>query len=160
MSKHVFDLQRFSDNGNSTLSLLFTEKKFECYMLEDEHRKVKVRGETRIDAGVYRLKARKVLTPLTKKYRKRYKWFKYHIEITGLPRHSSTYMHIGNYEKNTDGCPLFGDAPNNNQVKKGFLGSSTIAMKRFYEKWYPIIEDESNEVYINIMDENKIQFHK
>src|SRR5690606_2699229 len=79
-------LQRFSDNTDSTLGLMFKiigyEGKprlhFNSFVIEDEYREVKVKGETRIPAGRYELKIRKQDTPLTLKYRKRYpEWFQY-----------------------------------------------------------------------------------
>ena len=53
---------RFSSQADCTNGLLFEESemgmKFMCYTLEDEHRVLKVKGETRIPAGMYNLKFR------------------------------------------------------------------------------------------------------
>ena len=53
---------RFSSQADCTHGLLFEiseiGKRFLCYTLEDEHRVLKVRGETRIPAGVYNIKLR------------------------------------------------------------------------------------------------------
>ena len=54
---------RFSSEADSTHGLLFEHtgvgKKFLCYTLEDERRALKVRGETRVPAGTYKIELRK-----------------------------------------------------------------------------------------------------
>ena len=58
-----FEVLRFSSQNESSLGVLFdvTEgRKFLCFTLEDEARKVKVSGETRIPAGTYNLGLRTV----------------------------------------------------------------------------------------------------
>lgn len=151
-----FILQRYSDNTDSTLGLLFEKVDdrlvFQNYILEDEHRDQKVQGETRIDEGIYALKIQHIDTPLTERYRKRYPWFERHIEITGLPRHRSVYLHIGNHDGDTDGCPLFGDGVDNNMVTKGAVSYSTQAFKRWYERVYPHLKDGGNAI-LEIRDE-------
>jgi hypothetical protein len=153
-----FILQRYSPSDDSTLGLFFQKhdnKKltFENYMLEDEFRDVKVSGETRIDAGFYELKIQELETPLTMKYRKKYPWFENHIEITGLKRHKGVYLHVGNTDEDTDGCPLFGDVADNNQIGPGSVSQSTIAFKRWYEKVYPYLKS-GKKAFIEIRDEN------
>lgn len=154
-----FILQRYSDNSDSTLGLLFeklqSRLQFENYILEDEHRAKKVRGETRVDAGVWELKIQELVTPLTQKYRDKYPWFENHIEITGLPRHTSVYLHIGNDDDDTDGCPLFGDMVSNNTVDAGKVTYSTQAFKRWYLKVYPHLKS-GGKAFIDIRDEERL----
>jgi len=56
------EVLRFSSQVDSTSGLLFelTEigRKFLCYTLEDERRALKVRGETRVPAGTYKIELR------------------------------------------------------------------------------------------------------
>ena len=62
---------RYSSQKDSTLGMLFDVtkgRKFLCFTLEDEARRTKIKGETRIPAGTYKLKLRKD-KPL--------KWIKY-----------------------------------------------------------------------------------
>ena len=50
---------RYSSQKDSTLGMLFDVtkgRKFLCFTLEDEARRTKVKGETRIPAGTYKLK--------------------------------------------------------------------------------------------------------
>jgi hypothetical protein len=134
-----FILQRFSDNGKSTLGLLFKKNNegnrliFQSYTLEDEYRDKKVHGETRITAGFYELVLQMNETELTKKYRAKYPWFKHHIMIKNVPGFTGVYIHIGNTDKDTDGCILLGDNADNNNLGFGSVSNSTQAFKRFYE---------------------------
>ena len=56
---------RFSSESDSTHGLLFENtsmgKRFLCYTLEDEARVLKVRGETRVPAGKYKIELRKAI---------------------------------------------------------------------------------------------------
>jgi hypothetical protein len=154
----TYILQRFSDNGDSTLGLLLKvlETKqgkktvFQGYTLEDEQRAVKVSGETRIPAGIYTVDIQKVETPLTMKYRAKYPWFKNHLEVKNVPGFKGIYLHVGNYDENSDGCILIGDVASNNVIGDGSVSNSTIAFRRFYLSAYDnlpftlVIRDEKN----------------
>jgi hypothetical protein len=155
-----FVLQRYSDNGKGTQGLvlekIINSKKpvFFSHVLEDEHRDKKLKGETRIPAGIYELKIRKEDTPLTLTHRKNYgEWFKYHIEVVGIKDFSGVYVHAGNKETHTDGCLLLNDTANNNQIEAGDMARSTQAVKRFYQKVYPHLES-GGRAFIEIRDEN------
>lgn len=135
-------LQRYSDNAESSLGLFLlrepTGLRFLCYTLEDESRAVKVKGETRIDAGIYDLVLRQELTPLTKQYRDRFSdWFSWHVQIAGLPRHTDVYIHVGNKDDDSDACVLLGDTVNNNRWDDGFIGASVAAYRRWYTSVVP-----------------------
>jgi len=57
------EVLRFSSQVDSTSGLLFeitdVGRKFLCYTLEDERRVLKVKGETRVPAGTYKIELRK-----------------------------------------------------------------------------------------------------
>lgn len=137
-------LQRYSDNRDSTLGVLLKvletgqgkKTVFQCYILEDEQRDIKVSGETRIPAGTYTIDRQPIDTPLTLKYRQKYPWFKNHIEIKNVPGFKGIYIHIGNYDADSDGCLLCGDIADNNVISPGSVMKSTEAFKRFYESVY------------------------
>lgn len=152
-------LQRYSDNGNSTQGLLFNRENskmdFLSYALEDEHRAVKIKGETCIPAGLYEVKFRQVLSDKTKAYRGMYNWFHWHLHLQDVPGFQYVYIHIGNDEKDTDGCILVQDSANNNQVKDGFNGSSKPAFKRLYENVTEEINN-GNKVFIRVKDINEL----
>lgn len=152
-----FISQRLFHDNKQTFGLLQGDGFKAAFTLEDEPRQVKVKGETRIPAGLYILKIRKEDTPLTLKHRVDYSnagWttFKYHIEVTNVNGFSGIYIHTGNDEKHTDGCLLLGDALDLSADSKP-LTKSTVAVKRFYELAYPVIESGA-QVLLEIRDEN------
>lgn len=140
-------VNRFSDNNGSTLGLLFVDSKFFAFTLEDKYQAVKVPKETCIPEGYYELKINATDTPLTIKHREVYNkgystpWFKYHIEITGIPHFQGVYIHAGNDKGHTEGCLLVGDDIKNNTVFGSMqLTFSTAAVKRLYDLIYPVLE--------------------
>ena len=148
-------LSRYSDNGDSTLGLLFQaiaqDFVLEAYTIEDEARVIKVPGETCIPAGLYEVKKRKEDTPLTKKYQDKYKWFDYHLELQGVEGFKSIYIHVGNTEKHTDGCILVGETANLNTQTKGFIGGSALAYERIYADVSSALLNK-DKVFIEIRD--------
>ena len=158
-----FILQRFSDNRRSTLGLLFKKitdangdrLHFRHYTIEDEYRDVKVMGETRIPSGFYELGIRVEETPKTLQYQAKYTWFKKHIEVLKVKDFKGVYIHIGNDEKDTDGCILLGDNADNNQIGEGTVSNSTNAFKRFYEEVYEALS-KGTKVFLEIRDEKKL----
>lgn len=156
-----FILQRFSDNKDSTLGLLFkkvmdgtTERlRFYSYVIEDEFRAIKVKGETRIPAGFYELGLQTIDTPKTLQYRAKYPWFKDHIEVQKVPNFVGVYIHIGNTDEDTEGCLLLGDNADNNQIGPGTVSNSTVAFKRFYGEVYELLSN-GHKVFLTIRDES------
>jgi len=152
-------LQRLSDNDKSTLGAIYDKetKSLINFSLEDRHQEVKVKKETRIPAGFYELKIRKEDTPLTVRHRAGYgSWFKYHIEITGIPNFSGVYFHAGNDEDDTEGCILVGNTLNNHKTVQGKpLTSSIDGTRRFYALVYPYLEN-GGKAFIEIRDENTL----
>lgn len=149
-------LQRFSDNKDSTMGLWFhkEEKKFLMFGLEDQYQEKKVMKETRIPAGFYELKIREEETPLTLKHRETYgAWFEYHIEITGIGNFKGVYIHAGNDDDHTDGCPLGGNTLTNHFIQQSKpLASSIDAIRRFYALVYPHLK-AGNRAFLEVRDE-------
>lgn len=153
----TYILQRFSDNRDSTLGIMIKISiqagkevgVFQGYTLEDEFRDQKISGETRIPSGIYNVDVQKEETPLTLRYRKKFPWFKNHLEVKNVTGFKGIYIHLGNYDQDSAGCILLGDNADNNVIGPGSISNSTVCFKRFYESVYPhlpvtlIIRDES-----------------
>ena len=155
-----FILQRFSDNRDSTLGLLFKLTQtgkllFQAYTLEDEFRQSKVTKETRIPAGKYEVVVQENETPKTLQYRERYKWFVNHLMLKNVPGFTGIYIHVGNKDEDTDGCILLGDNADNNQIGPGSISNSTASFMRFYKEVFDWL-DGGNKVFIEVRDENKL----
>jgi hypothetical protein len=105
-----------------------------------------------IPTGLYRLDFIKVETPLTLKYRAKYPWFKWHIEVKNVSNAKGVYQHIGNSEKDTDACILIGNKCDlTPSTKHGLIEESTDAFKEYYE-YVSNLLDNNHSVYINISD--------
>tara|TARA_R110002072_G_scaffold200977_1_gene358674 strand:- start:5351 stop:5833 length:483 start_codon:yes stop_codon:yes gene_type:complete len=147
---------RFSSRADSTSGLLFEDTddglNFLCYTLEDEKREVKIKGETRIPAGLYNIKLRKH-GGLHQRYIKKYP--NIHIgmlHIVDVPNFEYILIHTGNTDEHTAGCLIVGDSQNNNGISKdGFVGRSVNAYKRIYPSIAKAIED-GEEVTIEYID--------
>lgn len=153
-----FILQRFADNRESTIGLLFKTEvliPFQCYTLEDEFRESKVTKETRIPAGIYNLVLQMNETPMTLRYRAKYPWFKHHIMLENVPGFIGIYIHIGNTDDDTDGCILLGDAADNNTIAPGTIHSSTNAFKRFYSNVYDDLS-KKRPITLEVRDEKTL----
>ena len=128
---------RFSSQKDSTNGLLFNDSdgkmNFLCYTLEDEAREVKVKGETRVPAGTYKVELR-TEGGFNDKYTKKYCDFhKGMLHVTNVPNFEFILIHTGNDDSHTAGCLLVGDSQENNVIiKDGFIGKSVNAYKRIY----------------------------
>ena len=146
---------RYLDDSETTLGILYVNKKFFTYSLEDTFRPEKIAGETRIPSGTYSLDFNNELTDLTKKYQSKFDWFKFHLEIKDVPNYKNVYIHIGNTKKDTAGCLLIADGVTATSAQKS-ISYSTQAYKRFYEHISKLIEN-GEKVRIAIHDENWFQ---
>tara|TARA_R100001244_G_scaffold74334_1_gene59385 strand:- start:67 stop:540 length:474 start_codon:yes stop_codon:yes gene_type:complete len=147
---------RFSSQEDCTNGLLFEDSDigllFLGYTLEDEHRALKVKGETRIPCGTYNLKFRNE-GGFHKKYSKRYSGIhKGMLEVCDVPNFKYVLIHCGNTDSHTAGCLLVGDSQENNVIiKDGFIGKSSNAYKRIYPAIAKALE-RGEEVTIKYID--------
>lgn len=123
---------RYNSDVDHTNSVLLVDGKYECDGLEDEYRKIKVPGETRIKDGIYPIRFRKV-GGFHQRYLKRFGSYfhKGMLEICNVPNFKYVLIHILNTDKETDGCYGVGYANRNNA---NWICNSTIAYKKLYPK--------------------------
>ena len=131
-------LERFGFGHDSTLGGLYLledgqEPDQLAFTIEDERRKVKVPGETCIPEGVYMLKFR-TEGGLHAKYAKRFGvvhrgmlWLQ---NVRGF---TYVYLHIGNTDDDTDGCPLLVDVPIVDPNGEFRGGGSEKAYRKVYQ---------------------------
>jgi hypothetical protein len=155
------EVLRFSSQTDCTHGILFEVtdigKRFLCYTLEDEHRALKVKGETRIPAGTYNIKLRKeggFNQRYTKKYSNIHRGM---LHVVDVPGFEYILIHTGNTDEHTAGCLIVGDSQENNIIlKDGFVGKSVNAYKRIYPSIAKAIED-GEEVTIKYIDYDGIR---
>lgn len=146
---------RFGKGDDSTLSTLFVEDVFECFILEDELRRVKIRGETAIPAGRYEIKLRTNSARFEKKYSRRFPGLhEGMLWLQDVPNFTDVYIHIGNDDGDTDGCPLTGEVPQVYPDGEFTVGRSTAAYKRLYKKVIAALH-RNERVFIHIYDDPK-----
>lgn len=128
--------ERFTSDADTTIGGMFVDYRFDCFSLEDEHRNVKIAGETRIPAGRYRLDLR-TEGGLTQKYAKRFPDFHQGmIWLRDVPNFKWVYIHVGNDDDDTDGCIVVGQ----NAATHGMtIGRSVPAYEKLYRYIVPHI---------------------
>ena len=144
---------RVAQGKQSTLSQLYIDGIFQCYLLEDKIREVKIASETAIPKGVYSLKLNTVGAKNVN-YKKAFgQVHQGMIEISGLPNFSFVYIHTGNTIKDTAGCPLcgFGFQFADGDFK---VSQSVAAYKMIYPKLMMLAKNSSNKITV----ENNFQF--
>ena len=139
------EVLRFSSQADSTSGLLFeltdVGRRFMCYTLEDERRALKVRGETRVPAGTYKIELR-TEGGFHERYTKKYPGIhRGMLHVTDVPGFEYILIHTGNTDEHTAGCLIVGDTQSNNSIiKDGFVGQSVNAYKRIYPSIARVLE--------------------
>lgn len=142
----LLSLFRFYSSTTDTLGLLYLDGIWQCIVLEDEFRAVKVPGETRIPAGRY-----KVILEHSPKFSLPERYGHKMLTITGIPNFSGVRIHRGVSEKDTAGCPLVGMGFRF-ELDKARLFDSAKAYKLLYEAVAPRMQ-KGEECHIEIVDE-------
>lgn len=147
-------LQRLDDDGEATIGELLLDGERLCYTLEDEARAEKVRGETRIPAGLYGLERKQVGESRFDHGARQIMGVDGHIgmiRLKDVPGFSEILIHWGNFEKDTAGCILVGRTRG---VTNGVhsVGKSRLA----YKDIYPLIAKAigCEHVTLQVVDEN------
>lgn len=127
-------LQRLSHDEQSTLGELRIDGLLVAATVEDEPRAVKLRGETRIPAGSYRIKLRTVGGFHARELR-RYgdDWHHGMLWLQDVPGFEYILIHCGNTERDTEGCIIVGTSA----VPNGKGGGSVSGSRAAYERLYP-----------------------
>lgn len=135
----MFKLIRLKQGKQSTLSHLYLDGLFLCYILEDAIREIKINGQTCIPEGRYQLGINK-----TAGMNMRYGQLYGHVhqgmvEVKGIVNFSLVFIHIGNYHADTAGCLLTGSYY---QLFEGDYRVLHSAMA--YKELYPLILEKLN----------------
>lgn len=138
-------VQRDLESSEWTRGKLFIDGVFECFTLEDQYQQKKVKKETRIPAGRY-----KILLRIVGTHHDRYK-VKFPgihqgmLHLQDVPEFQFILIHIGNTDADSEGCLLVGSS-----FMNGKLVGSTIAYEKLYKK--VVKAAEKGELWITIKD--------
>ena len=114
----VITVKRLYKTDTSVIGELLIDGVFECFTLEDAERPVKIKGETAIPKGTYRVIINesnrfKRLLPL----------------LIDVPNFEGVRIHSGNSNHDTEGCILVGQTRN-----KNYIGQSRKAFDKLFKK--------------------------
>lgn len=115
-------LDRVEYDKDATIGVLSVDGEYECLILEDEVRAIKVPGETAIPPGTY-----PIVITWSPKFKRRLPL------LLNVPGFEGIRIHCGNSDTDTEGCLLPGESMTV-QLGKPFLLHSKAAFDRLYEK--------------------------
>lgn len=128
-------LNRLYAGKESTIGTLSINGVFCAFTCEDEYRTVKVKGETRIPSGIYKIILRKE-GGKHEDYKKKFpQTHKGMLWLQDIPGFEYVLIHIGNTDIDSEGCILVGDTVTENITQRGSIAGSTNA----YQRIYPVI---------------------
>ena len=138
---------RVAQGKESTLSHLYIDGIFQCFLLEDKIRDKKIMHKTAIPEGIFKLRLN-TWGGMNKTYFPKYgPIHKGMIEIADLPTFSSVYIHIGNTIEHTAGCPLVGLSYIKKDGEYQVLQSAD-AYRQVYRKLYEAATGKDNQIEI------------
>lgn len=126
-------VERFTSDGDTTLSLVFIDGVFQCIGLEDEYRDDKIPQETRIPSGTYPVALRTV-GGFHNRYKRKFSDIHHGmLHIQNVPNFEYILIHVGNTDDNTAGCLLVGTGA---MCRKDDMSiqSSVEAYRALYQK--------------------------
>lgn len=111
-------VKRLHKTNTSTIGELLIDGVFECYTLEDVEREVKVKSETAIPKGTY-----KVIINQSNRFKRLLPL------LLNVPNFEGVRIHSGNSNHDTEGCILVGQT-----MGKDYIGKSRKAFDKLFKK--------------------------
>lgn len=112
------EIKRLHKTEYSTIGEMTIDGIWECYTLEDIERPVKIKAETAIPKGTY-----KVIINQSNRFKKLMPL------LLNVPEFEGVRIHAGNTNHDTEGCILVGRTRS-----KDFIGQSRKAFDQLFEK--------------------------
>lgn len=131
-------LERYGFGRDSTLGALHIAEDGRepvplCFTIEDERRRVKVPGETCIPTGIYEIGYR-TEGGMHERYSQRFSGLhRGMLHLQNVPDFEWVYLHIGNDDDDSRGCPLLVTTPIVTPSGEFYGGQSTDAYRQVYQ---------------------------
>lgn len=125
----LITVKRLYKTENSTIGELLVDGVFECFTLEDKERDVKIKGETAIPKGTY-----KVIINESNRFKRQLPL------LLNVPNFEGVRIHSGNSNHDTEGCILVGQSRH-----KNYIGQSRKAFEKLFKKM-----QKAKDITINI----------
>lgn len=141
-------LLRIQNYNDYTIGALYIDNRLQCFVLEDEKREVKIKSETRIPRGLYKLRLQTSGT-LHSRYSKIFPFHKGMLHVQNVPNFEGIMIHVGNTDEDTAGCLLVGTG---HVVGQNMISNSRQA----YSELYKIVSSallKNDEVILHVVDE-------
>jgi len=123
-------IKRLHKTDKSTIGELTINGKFECYTLEDIERDVKIKSETAISKGTY-----KVIINQSNRFKRLMPL------LLNVPNFEGVRIHAGNTNHDTEGCILVGRTRSID-----FIGQS----RKAYDSLFKKMQDSKEEILLTI----------
>lgn len=114
----LITIKRLYKTDTSTIGELSIDGVFECFTLEDKEREVKIKSETAIPKGTY-----KVIINQSNRFKRLLPL------LINVPNFEGVRIHSGNSNHDTEGCILVGQSRN-----KNYIGQSRKAFDKLFKK--------------------------
>ena len=114
----IITIKRLYKSDNSTIGEMTIDGKWECYTLEDVERDIKIKSETAIPKGTY-----KVIINQSNRFKRLLPL------VLNVPNFEGIRIHPGNTNHDTEGCILVGRTRS-----KDFIGQSRKAFESLFAK--------------------------
>jgi len=114
----VITVKRLYKTDNSVIGEMLIDGVFECFTLEDAERPAKIKGETAIPKGTYR-----VIINESNRFKRQLPL------LLNVPGFEGVRIHSGNSNHDTEGCILVGQTRN-----KNYIGQSRKAFDKLFKK--------------------------
>jgi len=111
-------IKRLHKTDTSTIGELLIDGLFECYTLEDVERTVKIKNETAIPKGTY-----KVIINESNRFKRLLPL------LLNVPNFEGVRIHSGNSNHDTEGCILVGQT-----IEANYIGQSRKAFDKLFKK--------------------------
>jgi hypothetical protein len=111
-------VKRLHKTNTSTIGELLIDGIFQCYTLEDVERPVKIKNETAIPKGTY-----KVIINQSNRFKRLLPL------LLNVPNYEGVRIHSGNTNHDTEGCILVGQTRGDN-----YIGQSRKAFDKLFKK--------------------------
>lgn len=111
-------VKRLYKTETSTIGELLIDGVFECFTLEDAERPVKIKNETAIPKGTY-----KVIINQSNRFKRLLPL------LLNVPNFEGVRIHSGNSNHDTEGCILVGQTRH-----KNYIGQSRKAFDKLFKK--------------------------
>jgi hypothetical protein len=114
----LITIKRLYKTDTSTIGELLVDGVWECFTLEDVERDVKIKSETAIPKGTY-----KVIINQSNRFKRQLPL------LIDVPGFEGVRIHSGNTNHDTEGCILVGQTRN-----KNYIGQSRKAFDKLFKK--------------------------